>query len=78
MKETENLNISLGSEEKKQNKKSSLKLNNPNLNDIIDFIHNIDITDSEKEKLIKAAKKVPHGALKNFRDNYKIYLRRKQ
>lgn len=57
-------------------KSTSLRHNNPNLEDIIRFIDGLPITSGDKKSLKKAAEKVPHGALANFRSNYSNYLRK--
>ena len=41
----------------------------PNLEDIIVFIKNLDVSEDVQERLIKHAKKIPHGSLSNFRKN---------
>lgn len=50
--------------------------NNPNLEDIMRFIQGLPVPSSDKESLSKAARKVPHGALANFRENYANYLKK--
>jgi len=53
---------------------TSLRHNSPNLEDVIRFIDGLPITSGDKKSLKKAAEKVPHGALANFRSNYSNYL----
>jgi len=50
--------------------------NNPGLDDIIGFIDGLALTKTDKECLTAAARRVPHGALFNFRKNYMHYLRK--
>lgn len=51
--------------------------NNPNLEDIVGFVGRLSLSDGEKDALIKAARRMPHGALARFRENYMNYLGRK-
>jgi hypothetical protein len=84
MRETENLNFSLelsddnkSSDSKRLSKTSGfLRYDNPNLEDIIEFIKSKGLSDSTEKSLIEAAKKTPHGSLSNFRKNYMIHLNR--
>jgi hypothetical protein len=48
--------------------------NNPNLEDVVSFIGRLPLSDSEREGLVKVARRIPHGALARFRDNYMNYL----
>ena len=57
-------------------KPRSYKANNPDLNDIFNFIQKLPVSDQDKDRLLGFAKKVPHGALANFRKNYMNYLTR--
>lgn len=50
--------------------------NNPNLEDIMRFIQGLPVPASDKESLARTARKVPHGALANFRENYANYLKK--
>jgi predicted glycosyltransferase len=50
--------------------------NNPNLEDIMKFIQGLPVPLGDKESLSKIARKVPHGALANFRSNYVKYLKK--
>jgi len=61
---------------RKIGKSNSFKFNNPNLEDILSFIDRLQITDNDKKVLIECSKKIPHGALANFRKNYINYLKR--
>lgn len=49
----------------------------PNLEDIIKFIKNKNLSPESESFLINKAKKTPHGSLANFRKNYMIYLKNK-
>lgn len=50
--------------------------NNPNLEDILQFIHGLSVPSGDKDCLLKAARRVPHGALASFRENYVNYLKK--
>lgn len=50
--------------------------NNPNLEDIIKFVQRLPLSAGDKETLATAARKIPHGALAKFRENYANYLNR--
>lgn len=52
----------------------SYRYNNPNLEDISAFIGRLSLSESEKNELLRAARRVPHGALARFRENYMNYL----
>lgn len=54
----------------------SFRHNNPNLEDIMRFITGLPLPIGDKESLAKIAKRVPHGALANFRNNYVKYLKK--
>lgn len=54
---------------------SSNKFNNVNLDDILFFINNLNLSDKDKQILIKVAKKTPHGSLSNFKKNYMCYVK---
>lgn len=58
------------------NRSRSFRHNNPNLEDVLNFIRGLSVTDSDKETLEKTARRVPHGALAKFRDNYMNYISR--
>lgn len=82
MHEAEGVNFKVGAGQEKDSPKrirppSGLRYNNPNLSDILSFIERLPITKKENEILTKAARSVPHGALSNFRKNWKSYLQRK-
>lgn len=47
---------------------------NPNLEDIMKFIGGLSVPPRDKEALLKVARRVPHGALASFRNNYANYL----
>lgn len=53
-----------------------LRHNNPSLRDILAFVDGLSLTDTEKDRLRAAARKVPHGALASFRKNYMRYIRK--
>lgn len=83
MPETEGMNFKVGAlqreegnSKRKINNSRGLKHDNPNLDDIFNFINNQNISEDEKKKLIKIIKNMPHGALRTFRDNYYKYLKR--
>lgn len=50
--------------------------NNPNLEDIVRFVQGLPVSAGDKECLLKAARRIPHGALASFRDNYMNYIRK--
>ena len=50
--------------------------NNPNLEDIVGFIGRLSLPEGDKQRLLKASSRIPHGALAKFRDNYMNYLRK--
>lgn len=52
--------------------------NNPNLEDIVGFVGRLSLSDGDKEILIKTARRMPHGALARFRENYMNYLGNKR
>lgn len=76
MKETESLRFSVKNLSDQNDSKKVIfkKSDYPNLEDIINFIKNLELNSEVQEKLIKHAKKIPHGSLANFRKNYRIYI----
>jgi hypothetical protein len=82
MQEAEGLNFKCGiigdeNKSKKIKGKSFFGIfNNPSLQDVLNFIQNLNISDEDKIKLNKMAKKTPHGSLSNFAKNYMIYLKK--
>lgn len=48
--------------------------NNPNLEDMVGFIGRLSLSDGEKGRLLKVVRRMPHGALARFRENYMNYL----
>lgn len=56
--------------------KRGYRHSNPNLEDIMVFIDALPLPPGDKESLVKAARRVPHGALSNFRANYMNYIKR--
>jgi hypothetical protein len=83
MKEAESFKFSLGVQGEDQSgpgritgKTGFYRYDSPNLEDIIQFLKNKNLTPENEEKLIKLAKNTPHGSLANFRKNYKIYLKK--
>lgn len=82
MNDAEGINLKVGvpidrnGSKSKITKSSGLRHNNPNLEDIIGFIDNLPITLGDKKTLKKAAERIPHGALANFRSNYSNYIRK--
>lgn len=57
-------------------KSRSFRYNNPNLEDIFRFINGLSVTDADKKILEETARRVPHGALAKFRENYLTYISR--
>lgn len=80
MHEAEGVNFKVGlmSNEptEKDIRKARRGLRGPNLDEVISLIKNLAITEDDKQFLIKRAKSTPHGALKNFCQNYKNYLKK--
>lgn len=84
MTDAENVNFSLeipseqsGSSKRKiSNQSGFYRYDNPNLEDIIQFIKNKELPIDVEKSLIDLANKTPHGSLANFRNNYKIHLNR--
>lgn len=60
----------------KVGKSRSYRHSNPNLEDIIKFIGGLSVPSRDKDTLVKVARRVPHGALASFRDNYVNYLKK--
>lgn len=75
-----NFNVGVAGEREgprpKPGKPTSYRHNNPNLEDVVAFIGRLSLSDSEKLQLKNVAKRIPHGALSRFRDNYMNYLGR--
>lgn len=44
--------------------------NNPSLDDVLRFVEGLQIAKSDKDRLSKIARRMPHGALSKFRENY--------
>ena len=81
--ERTNFSVSNMSEENSNSKRLSKNTgfythDSPNLQDIIKFIKNKELSEEDEALLIKKAKNTPHGSLANFRKNYKIHLRNKK
>jgi len=82
MHEAEGINFSVNVPKEKEGGQKRIKPaggfrhNNPSLEDVIRFIEGLPLTKSDKEYLSSAARKVPHGALFNFRKNYIHYLKK--
>jgi hypothetical protein len=47
---------------------------NPTLEEVVNFVRGLPLPQSDIETLIAHAKKVPHGALFKFKQNYLNYL----
>lgn len=52
------------------------KYDNPSFSDIEIFISRLNLDENTKTSLKKIAISLPYGALKNFRTNYRNYLKR--
>lgn len=82
MAEAEGMNFKVGvpSEtqglKKKMGKSGGIRYNNPTLEDVLIFIRRLPLIESDRITLEKIAKRIPHGALANFRENYSNYLSR--
>lgn len=48
----------------------------PSFADVLNFIDRLNISAEDKERLVKTAKKIPFGSLRNFVSNYRNYLKR--
>lgn len=83
MHEAEGVNFGVGvpSEDKVRPKNirshKGLRYSNPSLGDIIDFIEGLSLNKTDKDFLSSVARRVPHGALFNFRKNYMQHLQNK-
>lgn len=81
MQEAEGVNFKVGvaGEEGRRRappgKQPGFRHNNPNLEDIFRFIERLPVSEDDKRNLANVAKKVPHGALASFRENYAKYIR---
>jgi hypothetical protein len=83
MREAENFNFSLSNLSEENSSSNNRRLSkktgfytqdSPNLEDIIRFIKNKNLSPEIEASLIAKANKTPHGSLANFRENYKIYI----
>lgn len=72
MKETENFNLSINNS---NNNKTNFLDKNICYDDIVKFIKSKKLASVIEEKLLKIAKKTPHGSLLNFKYNYKRYIK---
>lgn len=72
MRETENFNLSINNN---NHKKSNFLDKNICYDDIVEFIKSKKLASVIEEKLLKIAKKTPHGSLLNFKNNYKRYMK---
>jgi len=82
MHEAEGVNFKVGvpsdggERRKGPNATRGYRHDNPTLEDIIRFVRGLPLPESDIERLVSSARKVPHGALSKFRQNYSNYLGR--
>ena len=80
MHEAEGVNFKVGlmkeeSSGPKDIRKFSRKGSGPNLDEVMVFIKSLGIPQTDKELLVRQAKKIPHGALGAFCRNHMKYLK---
>jgi hypothetical protein len=83
MHEAEGVNFKVGfirppipGKESRRIPSSNESMNNPSIQDVLNFINNLNISADDKKTLSKMAKSMPFGSLKNIILNYRNYLRK--
>lgn len=66
----------VGKESRRISSSMGPKYDNPSISDIMGFIDRLNLDSETREKLAELARSLPHGALNNFRSNYRTYLKR--
>ena len=67
----------VGKESRKISSSLGPKYDNPSMSDIENFIGGLNLDEETKGKLKSIATSLPHGALNNFRANYRNYMKRR-
>lgn len=76
MNDAESINFKVGvpNESEKDNRRIAPRkgyvYNNPSLDDVLRFVDGLHIAKSDKDRLSNIVRKMPHGALSRFRENY--------
>ena len=80
MHDAESINFKVGVPKDQENESRKIPprkgylYNNPSLDDVVRFVEGLQISKGDKEKLLKTARRMPHGALARFRENYTNFL----
>lgn len=83
MNDAESINFKVGVPKDSENDNRRIKprrgylYNNPSLDDVLGFVEGLQIAKSDKDRLSKIARRMPHGALAKFRENYMHMLNKR-